>query len=180
MKKILWTLFMGTSALMAGNAQKIVALEYGMATINQTYGTGSTADNASANSYGIKLGAKEDSMRLFISYRLQSIKYTSATKYGNNFGLELDYFLQMGPLGLYLGPVAGYTTYAFIGQDTTTRSVKAPYYGAEGGLTFTLGHFELDAGARYSYLGVSNTEVTAQEYAIDNKISYYLSVNYVY
>lgn len=180
MKKILVALLLSTAALMAANAKKIVGFEYGMGTLNQTYGTTSTADNSTLTTYGLKLGAKEDNMRLCLTYRLQTIAYSSSTKYGNLFGAEFDYFLQMGPIGIFAGPVAGYADYDFIGQDTIARNQTGAYYGLEAGLTFTFGHIELEAGGRYTYYNATNDSVSTQVYSIDNVLTYYASLNYVY
>ena len=177
MFRILTLLVLSSYVLSANMAKQIVALEYATGTLTQSYGASSTADNQTVTQYGFKLGAKENDYRLFISYRYQDID----SQTGYHIGLEFDAFYQMGAFGIYLGPVAGYSWYDFAGQDTTARSVTLPYYGGNTGVTLDLGIFELDAGARYAYyMDATVDSVASQVYTVNNMLTYYVGLNYVY
>ena len=157
MKKLLALLALGTFAL-AGDAERIIAVEYGSNTGTSTVSSVSTTGTGTA--IGLKLGAKEDQMRLFLSYR-----YNQDEQYA---GIELDFFTpDMGPFALYVGAVGGYATIS----DTSM-----PYYGAEGGLTLTFGHFGIDAGARLSILNYELSSTTT----INDMTTYYGAIHYIY
>lgn len=157
MKKLLSLLALGALTY-ASQAERIVAVEYASNTSAQTIsGTNKTTTGSTV---GLKLGAKEEQMRLFLSYR-----YSKNEQYG---GLELDFFTpDMGPLALYLGGVAGYGTVS----DTSM-----PYYGAQAGTTLTFGGFGIDVGAR---LSVFNYDITTTN-TLKDITSYYAALHYIY
>ncbi len=169
-----------TVMLLAQDVKQIYAFEGAYnGLVTQKYAT-TTPDNTTMHTAGFKLGAKENNMRLFVSYRYLFLGSLSGTR-GHSGGAELDYFLDMGMLGVYVGPVGGWAIYDFTGADTQSRTLNSPYVGANVGATLRLGSIEIEGGARYWYYlnGAVNT-VSSQLYTVQDTMTLYAALNLLF
>jgi hypothetical protein len=162
--------------------KQIIGLEFGGGTLKRL-----KADTINGKSDisrdmlfgGIKLGAEDIGLRLFLSYRPTLID----DNYIHNFGLELDSLIPMGAkFNFFYGLNAGAILYKIVDDNLSTDFNKdsSIYYGIETGLIFKASKkFEFELGGRLVVTNFNN-EIADKTYIFDQIISWYLALNYKY
>jgi|GEM_PF-1875636 hypothetical protein len=162
--------------------KQIVSIEFGFGTISRL-----EADTISKNSSidknvqitGIKLGAEDIGLRLFLSYRPIVVENT----FTNSFGIELDSTIDLNnKIKFFYGISLGTIIYKIVDKNDTSSFNKKTtgYYGLEGGFIFNiLENIELESGMRYMITNLNDSSA-GTSYMFDQYMNYYLALNIKY
>ncbi len=162
--------------------KQIVAVEFGFGKLSRL-----EADTISKNSSierdvkitGIKLGAEDIGLRLFLSYRPLVIEDT----FTNSFGLELDSTIDIkDKIKFFYGLAIGFMFYEIVDKNMTSSFEKntTPYYGLEAGFVFNiLDNIELESGFRYLVTNINDSSADTS-YMFDIYTNYYFGLNFKY
>ena len=188
MKKILstTTALMLTSSLYAfdWNSQSLVGLEFGYGNMNIKGNDTSYNKDVSPLTYGIKIGAKNRSARLFLSARYLAIPNFDKSL---AIGAELQYLKAVSkPLDLFIGVNAGMITMSFDPSSfddkatSNNRDVMDYYGGLDAGINLNFNEsFTLELGARYMYMDISHKKDN-ETYTVGPLTQAYMSFIYSY
>jgi hypothetical protein len=161
--------------------RQIISIELGGGSIQrlQADTISGTSIDRSLSFAGIKLGAEDIGLRLFLSYRPMDIEGI----FTHSFGLELDSMVDISSsVRFFYGLVGGVVMYEIIDRNQTTDYTKesTPYYGVESGFIYALSEsFELELGVRYALTNI-NDKTADKSYMFDQFFIYNLALNYKY
>ena len=162
--------------------KSIIAIDYHIGEISQTFGETATANNHDVTKYGIKIGAVADLKRIFLSYRYETIENPLVDTKGYSFSIEYEGLAADNGSGLFAGFIAGYGNYDFTGNDDLTRTQSGFFYGMDAGVTIVvLDSFGFDFGIRYTLpVDTKNEDIASEVYKINDTTTSYISLNYLY
>ena len=162
--------------------KQIVSVEFGMGVVQRLQAdtiSGSSSISRDNIFGGIKLGAEDIGLRLFISYRPMIID----SIFTHSFGLELDSLIDINNnFAFFYGLNGGGILYEIIDNNSGSDYTKdlTAYYGVETGFIYKISEkHELELGGRFSITNV-NSESTNKSYIFDQLLNYYLAYNYKY
>jgi len=128
---------------------------------------------------GLKLGAEDIGLRLFLSYRPLEIE----SEIIHSFGIELDSIIELNNrLNFFYGLVGGIVLYTIEDNNKTLNYTTdaSAYYGVETGLTFKISEtHEVEFGGRIAITNLNN-KVADKNYIFDQFTNIYLAYNYKY
>jgi hypothetical protein len=164
--------------------KQIISLEVGAGAITRL-----KADTISGESSikrdlyfsGIKLGAEDIGLRLFLSYRPALID----NYFTHSFGVELDSVIpitESESVKFFYGLMAGLVLYEIVDKNQTSGydNATSPYYGIETGFTFEITpKIEIELGGRFTLTNI-NDNSTDKSYVFDQFFASYLAFNYKY
>jgi len=161
---------------------QIISIELGKGSIKRPKAdtiSGKTSIDRDVLFGGIKLGAEDIGLRLFLTYRPMEVD----SKFTNSFGLELDSIIDLtSNFRFFYGLNVGGIFYRIVDENQTSDYTKklTAYYGLESGLVFSFSqNYELEIGGRYSVTNINN-DTPDESYIFDQFINYYLAFNYKY
>ncbi|QOY51923.1 outer membrane beta-barrel protein [Candidatus Sulfurimonas baltica] len=189
-KKIVLASAIISTSLVAGDSDfsfdsetSLVAIEAGYSVLNNKMSDGVTSLNNDYNfgHIGLKLGARSDDYRIFVSaayYADTDDTFDSLA----TFGVEGQYMFEASKaLDLFIGLNLGLASIEFTGDgENFSRTATDVYYGIDVGTNIHVSKdIDIDIGARYMSLNTENTK-SSVSYQFDNVISGYMSVIYKY
>lgn len=164
------------------NPNQIVSIEIGGGSITRLKAntlSGQSSIKRDIFSGGIKLGAEDIGLRLFLSYRPLEINSILT----HSFGIELDSIIDIASnFKFFYGLIGGAVLYEIVDQNQTSDYTKdlTPYYGVESGFIFAFSEkYELEIGGRYALTNI-NDKTADKSYVFDQFLNYYLAFNYKY
>ena len=163
-KLIVSTLLLGSSAFATDfSATPLIGLEgsYGMLDAN--------GDQIDMYGMGIKLGAKSEEYRLFLSARKFQIDgFDSASA----LGAEVQYLIPLSQsFDIFLGGNVGQ-----MGMKLGNREMSTMYYGGDAGVTVALSSLiDLELGGRLMYMDYTHT-LNSVTYNVDSLVQGYASI----
>jgi len=162
--------------------KQIISVEFGLGSVQRLQAdtiSGSSSISRNIMFGGIKLGAEDIGLRLFVSYRPNFID----SVFTHSFGLELDSMIYINQkISFFYGLNGGFILYQIIdkniGEDYT-KDLTA-YYGVETGFIYKISDIhEIEFGGRFSITNI-NSESTNKSYIFDQLLNTYLAYNFKY
>lgn len=163
-------------------SKSLLAVELGGAMFDLQNNSPLYADDSQSYAFtGIKIGAENESYRVFLGAR-----YHMITDFDNvlSYGGSLQYLLRVSPtFNLYAGASAGQMTMDFkepAERQGAMREISQFYYGVDAGVNFSLSpSIDLEVGmSAWNLNAESYRSENGITYTIDNIISYNLSFIY--
>jgi hypothetical protein len=164
--------------------KQIISLEVGAGSITRLKAdtiSGESSIKKDLTFAGIKLGAEDIGLRLFLSYRPVIIDDV----FTHSFGLELDSMINItdnGGLKFFYGLIGGVVLYEIVDQNQTAdyTTEASIYYGVETGLNYSFSEkFEIEIGGRFAVTNINDSSAD-KSYVFDQFLNYYLALNYKY
>jgi hypothetical protein len=166
--------------------KQIISFELGGGTIQRPKADTLAQESSISRDFysaGVKIGAEDIGLRLFLSYRPLLIEEEDETILTHSFGLELDSLIDLNErIRLFYGLVGGGIAYEIEDKNSSIEYSKTitPYYGLNLGAIFDLAeHFEFEVGGRFAITNINSSELDSS-YIFDNVLNYYIGLNYKY
>ena len=125
---------------------------------------------------GLKLGAKTDVKRLFISFRQSDIENSAGNGSGKSISIEYDALAGSDAFAIFAGLIAGYENNIYNAVDSTQIDHNSVFAGVNIGLTASFGPLGIDVGVRYT-LPISPDVGT---YTMGSTTTSYVGLHYQY
>jgi hypothetical protein len=157
----------------------LIAVEFLVGSISRSEANIDKKDvvhNRSMSGAGIKIGAEDMGLRLFLSYRTIDIKGVLTYSYG----LEIDSLITTESIWkFFYGAHVGGICYKFDGENSY-KEKTSPYYGLELGVIAELSNsYDFEVGARYSLTHPEKSSISTA-YVVDEILNYYIALNFKY
>jgi len=175
LKTVVLALSLVSSAAMAGETQSLVGIEGGYNSVGYEQNTPYKSDTYKFGSAGIKVGAQQNSYRVFVSARYYNSKDFD---YMTTIGAELQYLINVSSgMNCFIGINAGMANIGFT-RNNFKRTISSGYYGGDLGLNFHITQsLDLELGARVMDIEAENTRNNVTD-KFDTMISGYSSLIY--
>lgn len=164
------------------NPKQLISIELGNGVVQRLAVDTISGDSSISRDMffgGIKLGAEDIGLRLFLSYRPTVIN----SIFTHSFGIELDSMIDINQdFKFFYGLGGGVILYEIEDKNTSTdySTDIAPYYGIETGIIYSISQkYEIEFGGRYSITNL-NSESTDKSYVFDQILNWYLAFNFKY
>jgi len=163
-------------------SKRLLSVEFGTGTITRMKANTLSEKSDISRDFlfgGLKLGAEDIGLRLFISYRPMEIE----NEIIHSFGIELDSIIDLSNrFSFFYGLIGGVILYTIEDNNESANysTDASAYYGVETGLTFKITEsHELELGGRFSITNLNN-KVADKNYIFDQLTNFYLAYNYKY
>ncbi len=184
MKKIAFLIICLGLSLFAGETRSLIGIDAGYGQFTYSANDGRDDLSEDVGMIGLKLGAENESWRVFVEGRYFAI--TDAFDYANTLGVSLQYLIPVGDsFNFFLGANAGLVSLKFADNGINKAyAFSDPYFGGDIGFNVHVtDNVDWELAGRYMNIDAKNTQYTnvnnpnsGRTYTVEDMINAYTSI----